>query len=132
MAPTKRERSIKEAGSSSQAPTPPQRTSRTSTNTRAQGNIPHLFGLTHPIYVARYNCLNECMVVATRYYEKELLARLGMLNDIQWLFARGGMGHFLEIKEHTYQDPTLEFRSTLHVEVTRGPQCQAGYISFHL
>jgi len=41
-------------------------------------------------------------------------------------------GHFLEIKEHTYQDLTLEFLSTLHAEVTRGPQCQAGYISFYL
>ena len=55
-----------------------------------------------------------------------------MLDDIRWLFPRGGIGHFLEIKEHTYQDLTLEFLSTLHVEVTRGPQCQAGYISFYL
>jgi len=40
--------------------------------------------------------------VATRYYAEELLARLGMLDDNQWLFARGGMGHFLEIEEHAY------------------------------
>jgi len=72
------------------------------------------------------------MVVATRCYDEDLLARLGMLDDITWLFTRGGMGHILEIKEHTYQDLTLEFLSTLHVEVTRGPQCQAGYILFYL
>jgi len=41
------------------------------------------------------------MVVATRYYDGDLLARLGTLDDIHWLFARGGMGHYLEIKEHT-------------------------------
>ena len=42
------------------------------------------------------------------------------------------MGHFIEIKEHTYRDLILEFLSTIHVEVTRGPQYQAGYISFYL
>ena len=43
----------------------------------------------------------------------------------------GVIGHFVEIKEHTYRDLTLEFMSTLHVEVTRGSQCQAGYIFFY-
>ena len=61
--------------------------------------------------------------MATRYYDEKLLARLGMLYDIRWLFARGGIGHFLEIKERTYRDLTLEFLSILHVGVTRGPQC---------
>ena len=42
------------------------------------------------------------MVVATRYCDEELLAQLGMLDDIRWLFAKGGIRHFLEIKEHTY------------------------------
>jgi len=69
------------------------------------------------------------MVVATRYYAEDLLAQLEMLDDIRWLFTRGGMGNFLEIKEHTYRDLTLEFLSTLYVEVTTGPQCQARYIS---
>ena len=55
-----------------------------------------------------------------------------MIDDIRWLFARGGMGHFIEIKEHMYRNLTLEFLSTLHVEVTRRSQCQAGYISFYL
>ena len=90
---------------------------------RARGNILHPLGLTHPVHVARYNCLNEHAVVTTRYYDEDLLARLGILDDIHWLFARGGMGHFLELKEHTYRDMTLDFLSTLHVKVTRGPQC---------
>ena len=63
------------------------------------------------------------MIVETRYYDEELLGRLGLLDDIRWLFAQGGIGHFIETKEHTYWDLTLEFLSTLHVEVTRGPQC---------
>jgi len=86
--------------------------------------------LSHPDHVARYSCLNKCIIAATRYYDEELLARLGMLDDIRRLFARGGMGHFLEIKEHTCRDLTLKFLSTFHVEVTRGPHCQASYISF--
>jgi len=93
MLPTKRQRSTKEVGSSSQAPPQPQRTSRTSTNAHARGNIPHPLVLTHPDHVARYNCLNEHMVIATRYYDEELLAWLGMLHDIRWLFARGGIGY---------------------------------------
>jgi len=70
------------------------------------------------------------MVMATTYYDKELLARLRILDDIRWLFTRGGLRHFLEIKEHTYRDLTLEFLSKLYIEIIRGPQCQAEYISF--
>jgi len=57
---------------------------------------------------------------------------MGLLEDIRWLFPRGGMEHFIERKDHTYRDLTLEFLSTLHVEVTSGAQCQAGYLSFYL
>ena len=71
-------------------------------------------------------------VVATRYYDEELLVQMGLLEDIRWLFARGGMEHFIERENHTYCDLTLEFLSTLHVEVTSGAQCQEGYISFYL
>ena len=95
-------------------------------------DIPHLLGLTNPDHVGRYNCLNERMVMATRYCDEDLLSRLGMSDDIRWLFARGGMGHFIEIQDHTYLDLTLEFLSTLHVDVTRGPPCQARYMSFSL
>ena len=70
------------------------------------------------------------MIVETRYYDEELLGCLGMLDDIQWLFAWDGMGHFIEIKKHTCWDLILEFLSALNVEVTRGPQCQPRYISF--
>jgi len=123
MTPTKRQRSTKKVGSSSQAPPRPQRTPQTSTNTHARGDIRHPLGLAHPNHVARYNCLNERMVVATRYYDEEQFARLGMLDGVRWLFARGSLGRFLEIKEHTCWDLTLEFLSTLHIEVTRGPHC---------
>jgi len=36
------------------------------------------------------------------------------------------------MKYHTYSDLTPEFMSALHVEVTRGPRHQEGYISFYL
>ena len=62
------------------------------------------------------------MVMATRYYDEDLLAPLEMLDDIRLLFARGVMGHFIEIREHAYQDLIVEFLSTLRVKVTRGPQ----------
>jgi len=76
--------------------------------------------------------LSSRSVVATRYYDEELLVQMGLLEDIRWLFARGGMEHFIKRKDHTYRDLTLEFLSTLHVEVTTGAQYQAGYLSFYL
>jgi len=48
------------------------------------------------------------------------------------LFARGGMGQFLETRDQTYWDLTLEFLSTLHIEVTSDPGCQESYILFYL
>jgi len=44
------------------------------------------------------------------------------------LHGVGAKAFFIEMKVHIYRDLTLEFLSTLHVEVTRGPQHQAGYI----
>ena len=41
-------------------------------------------------------------MIATRYYDEELLGQLSLLDDIHWLFARGGMGQFIEMKDHTY------------------------------
>jgi len=52
MAPTKRKRN-KEVGLFSQAPLQPQRTSRTSSQARARGNIPHPLGLTNSNHIAR-------------------------------------------------------------------------------
>jgi len=72
MTPNTRQRSFKEVGSSSQASTRPQRTSQTFTNVQAQDNIPHPLGLMNYDHVAKYNCLNKCIVVATRYYNKKL------------------------------------------------------------
>jgi len=46
-------------------------------------------------------------VLATRYYDEESLVQSGLLDDIRWLFAKGGMGQFIEIKAHTYLDVTL-------------------------
>ena len=89
MAPTKRQRSIKEVRTPSQAPLGPQRTPRTFTNARAQGNVPHSFSLTNLEHIAGYTYLNEGIVMATNYYDKDLLGRFGLLDDIRWLFALG-------------------------------------------
>jgi len=77
--------------------------------------------LTNLRRVARYNALRSKLLAATHYFNGNLLASLGLLDDIRWLFARGGMGQFLETRDHTYHDLTLEFLSTLYVQVTRGP-----------
>jgi len=42
------------------------------------------------------------------------------------------MGQFIEIRDDTYRDLTLEFLSTLHMEVTSGLRCQEVHISFYL
>ena len=38
----------------------------------------------------------------------------------------GVVGHFIQIKEHTNQDLTLEFLSTLYIEITRGLNVKQG------
>ena len=81
----------------------------------------NLLGLTNSDHVARYNALNSKLVAASQYFDEVLLTRLGLPDDIRWLFARGGMVQFLETRDHTYHDLTLEFLSTLYVQVTRGP-----------
>ena len=121
---------MQEARTSSQVPQRATRIIRTS-RVLARGNAPHLFGLVNPFHIERFNCLSSQPVVTTHYYE-ELLVQMGLLEDIGWLLARGGMGHFIKRKDHTYHDLTLEFFSTLHVEVTNGAQCQEGYILFYL
>jgi len=72
------------------------------------------------------------LVVATRYYDEDLLTGLGSLDDICWLFAYGGIDQFLEVMDYAYRDLILEFLSTLFMEVTSGPGCQDGYILFYL
>ena len=87
---------------------------------------------THLNHIARNNYFSSRVDVATYCYDDDLLNQLGLLNDIWWLFARAGMGQFIEMKDHTYGDLTLELLSTLHVEVTQGPRWQEAHIFFYL
>ena len=82
MTPKKKAITIQEAGTSSQVPQRTSWTSWTSTNVRNWGNIPNPIGLTHPEHVSRYNILSSKLVVAIRYYDKDLLTGLGLLDDI--------------------------------------------------
>jgi len=91
MTPNKKARTTLEEGTLSQAPLRVSQTSRTSSNIRNRGNISNPLGLTHPKHVARYNVLSSKVVVATHYYDENLLTRLDLLDDISWLFARGGL-----------------------------------------
>ena len=70
-------------------------------------------------------------MVAIGYYYEDAFNCLRLLDDIRWLLAQGGTGQFLKTRDHTYRDLTLEFLSTLHVEVTSGPRCQEGNIFFY-
>ena len=127
MAPNKRTQTTQGAGTLSQAL---QQASQTSINARNQGNLRNSLGLTNPEHVARYNALSIKLIIATWYINKGLLTSLGLLDDICWLFTRGGIGHFLETRDHTCGDVTLEKLSILNIEVISTPQCQEGYISF--
>ena len=43
-------------------------------------------------HIAHFNYLSSRRIVATRYYDDELLNQMDLLDDIRWLFATGGMG----------------------------------------
>ena len=57
-----------------------------------RSNIPNPLVLTNPEHVARYNAFSSKLVVATCYFDEDLLIGLGLLDAICWLFAHGGMG----------------------------------------
>jgi len=65
--------------------------------------------------------LSSKIIIVTQYFDEDLLTSLGLLDDVRWLFAHGGMGKFLETRDQTYYDLTLEFLRTLNVEVAGGP-----------
>jgi len=67
---------------SSQAPPSTRRTSRTSLAARTRGSAPHSLGLTHPDDIVRYDCLSCRTMIASRYYDGEFLAHLGLLDDL--------------------------------------------------
>ena len=121
MALNKKERTTQEAGTSNQAPQRALRSSHTSTVGKNRGNMPHPLSLTNPEHMTICNALSGKLVVATLYYDEDVLNHLGLLDDICWFFAGGGMGQFLETRDHTYRDLILEVLSTLHVEITSGP-----------
>jgi len=77
---------------SSQAPQQATRASQTPTNERTQDNPSHPLGLSNPCHVTYYNHLSGKDVMATHYYDEDLLKQVGLLNDIMWLFTSGGGG----------------------------------------
>jgi len=58
--------------------------------------------------------------------------QLRLLDDIIWLFARGGMGEFIEMEDQTYKDLTLTFFRTLHMEGTGALNVRGLYIILFL
>ena len=83
MAPKKKLRSTQGDDASSQVPQRTTRTSWTSTTVRTQGNSAHPVGLIYPNHVVCYTCLSSRLVIATRFYDEDLLAQLGSLDDIR-------------------------------------------------
>ena len=77
-------------------------------------------------------CLSNRQILITKYYDDELLNQMGLLDYIRWSFARGIIGQFIGLRDHTYCNLTLEFLSDLHVDIIQGSRCQEGYISFYL
>jgi len=96
MAPKKKARTTQGVRTLRQAQKRPTQTSRTSIDARMQGTAPHPFGLTNSDHIARYNALSSRRIVATRYFDDDLLTNLGLMDNIHWLFARGGLVQFLE------------------------------------
>ena len=82
MEPKKKVRTIKEVGTPSQAPKRAPQTCLTPTNARNQDNFPNPLGLTNSDHIATYNVLSSKLVVATCYYDEDLLIQLGLLDCI--------------------------------------------------
>ena len=72
--PKRKFRSTQAEGTSSQALQWASMTSRISTAKRTRGSAPHPLSLTHPNHIACYTCLSSTLIVATHFYDDDLLA----------------------------------------------------------
>ena len=70
-------------------------------------------------------------MVATKYYNEELSAQLGLLHDIQWLFSRGKMEQFIGMKTTLIETLPLNFLVLCMSRLLKDHNVKKG-ISFYL
>jgi len=104
----------------------------TSSSSASRPDPNNPFNLTDDLHLKRFKTLASRPLFPTRYYDEYTLTRLGLLDDIYWLFQRVGMRQFLDVRHHTYRSITLEILSTIHVEILQGHRCNDGLVSFRL
>uniref|UniRef100_A0A803MBU4 Arabidopsis retrotransposon Orf1 C-terminal domain-containing protein n=1 Tax=Chenopodium quinoa TaxID=63459 RepID=A0A803MBU4_CHEQI len=83
-------------------------------------------------YKDKYEQLFNRGVVATRYGDLDTLTTLHIEDDIRWLFDNVGTGNLLMTKFQTSQRATLEFLSSLKVQLFPNPLSGETKITFRL
>ncbi|OIW15491.1 hypothetical protein TanjilG_32895 [Lupinus angustifolius] len=71
-------------------------------------------------------------MVLTRYMDDTDLDNLRLRDSFNWLLPRVGQGTFMTARDITYVELTLEFPSSLEVEILHGPHCNASRLAFKL
>ena len=67
-----------------------------------------------------------------RYRDDSALHTLGLFDDIYWMLDLVGWTQLSKMKYPTYDRLTLEFLSSIKVNVLYGPRCKEEVITFRL
>jgi len=80
----------------------------------------------------RYSQLAKRNITAPRNYDEATVAALGLSEEIMWLVQQNHWTQFVTQHYPVYRRITLEFLSSINVEVLSGNNCVEGLISFRL
>ena len=78
----------------------------------------------------RYASLNKRVILPTRYLDENSLNTLGMLEEMTAMLRHIGWTTFTSLKNLAYERITLEFLSSVSVEILQGKNCEEGLIKF--
>ena len=93
---------------------------------------PHGIQFVNADQQARYTLLLNRPMFCTKYIDEYALQTLGLLDDVMWMFQRVGWTKWVALRRPTYERITIEFLSSLDIEILQGKNCQEGSIKFRL
>lgn len=80
----------------------------------------------------RFYVLVCSRIVPSRYVDEPTLESLGLLTNVGWMFDQLGWRHFLSPRHRTYIRPTLEYFSSVELELGKRMRGHFGTVSFRL
>jgi len=80
----------------------------------------------------RYSLLKKRLITPPRHYDEVTVAALGLSDDLSWLINQNHWTQFVAMQHPAHRRITLEFLSSVRVEILQGRDCTDGLIEFRL